>query len=341
MEQQKIVFGMLDQLRSANERVREERSNRMADTQLLTTGIAYLDETLEGIHKKDLILIGAKSGIGKTELATQLALVNARLGKRVVYFALEAEEFEIERRIKYRMIADAYFGFVKNTLGPINLNYRQWFYGKFDSLLGSYEPEIENMFASQYESLKIFYKQRGDYTIDDFEKQFLAIKANADLILVDHLHYFDFYDDNENRAMKRIVKTCRDLALYGGVPVVLVAHVRKSDRRHSPLVPGLEDFHGTSDIGKIGTKSIMIAPANSIVSQDKTVWPTFMQTSKSRVDNSVSRYVGVLKFDAKKNCYLNEYALGSINLDNEFVGLGKHDTFPWWAKSAKAWEQKA
>ncbi len=53
-------------------------------------------------------MLGAKTGIGKTALATITALHNCQQGKRVHYFALEAEEREIERRMKFQIIADLY-----------------------------------------------------------------------------------------------------------------------------------------------------------------------------------------------------------------------------------------
>jgi replicative DNA helicase len=54
-------------------------------------GVTYLDAALKGICPNDLILIGATSGAGKTELCAQIARINAKLGKRVNYIALEAE----------------------------------------------------------------------------------------------------------------------------------------------------------------------------------------------------------------------------------------------------------
>ena len=58
-------------------------------------------------------------------------------------------------------------------------------------------------------------------------------------------------DPNENRAVKNIVKRIRDVSLAIGVPVIVVAHLRKKDRIPRPLAPDLDDFHGASDITKI------------------------------------------------------------------------------------------
>src|SRR5207302_723892 len=83
-----------------------EREERIEEGErLLTFGVEFLDLMLGGIALFDLILIGAKTNRGKTELATIIATMNAARGKRVHYIALEAEDIEIERRTKYKLLA--------------------------------------------------------------------------------------------------------------------------------------------------------------------------------------------------------------------------------------------
>jgi hypothetical protein len=65
---------------------------------------AFLDDLLRGIAVNDLIVLGAETGAGKTEFARAIAASNAKQGRRVYYFALEAEPKEIERRTKYAIM---------------------------------------------------------------------------------------------------------------------------------------------------------------------------------------------------------------------------------------------
>jgi replicative DNA helicase len=83
----------------------ERSERRRLGARALPYHHAFLDDYLRCIMPNDLILLGAETGAGKTELARHIGAANARNGKRVYYFALEAEDKEIERRTKYAELA--------------------------------------------------------------------------------------------------------------------------------------------------------------------------------------------------------------------------------------------
>jgi replicative DNA helicase len=63
------------------------------------TGLKELDEVIWGVHKKELMIIGARTSQGKSSLAMQLALNLADLGARVGYFSLEMSREQLMERI--------------------------------------------------------------------------------------------------------------------------------------------------------------------------------------------------------------------------------------------------
>jgi len=331
-----LRFSLLESMMAFREGFRKEREARIVAAKgNLSFGVSFLDDAFGGIYTNDLIVLGAKTGIGKTHLATVIARKNAANGKRVHFFALEAEQYEIERRIKYQILADSFYGLLKDKYPWIKLNYMDWYYGKFESEFGLIEKEIEETFQDIYPELKTIYRGTGDYTIDDFGKQFLAIQDQTDLVIIDHLHYFDSDNENENRAVKQIVKKIRDLALMAGRPVILIAHLRKKEKRSRELIPTIEDFHGSSDIGKIATKALIVAPyrTDSFI---KNEWPTFMRIEKCRTDMSRTRYIGVTGFDTRTNQYADRYYLGWLtNFDEEYRQIENANDLPYWAKHAK------
>lgn len=334
-------FG-IGSLAKFSERVRGESSQRLAmGDRDLTFGVHWLDVALGGIFPNDLVLLGAKTGMGKTALSTLIAMANARAGKRVHYFALEAEENEIERRIKYRALVDAVFA--KSKMDGYELNYLDWYRGRLEHVTRDVEADVEAELAKAYDSLTTFYRV-GDFTADKLKRTFLAIQDETDLIILDHLHYIDTDDSNENRGYKIIVKQIRDAALNIGKPVVVVAHVRKAERRAKLLVPGIEDFHGTSDVPKIATKAIMIAPAPDFAGGDipAHVWPTFMSIAKCRPEGSRARFTAVTYYDSRRERYHGNYLLGRLkNWGEEFEPMGNLDpTRPRWAKPYQREEQR-
>jgi replicative DNA helicase len=312
-------------------RLKKERAIRLENgKECLNFGVSFLDECLGGIYKNDLILVGAKTGFGKSQLASLIATENVKKGKRVHFLALEAEEFEIERRIKYQFIADKFFKLQSKP--PIRLNYMDWYYGKLDEHLKYIEEEVEEE-LHELSNLNVYYRT-GAFDVNEFERIALGIKNETDLIIIDHLHYFDYDDQNENKAIKQIVKTIRDCALISGKPVILIAHVRKTDKRAKQLIPDIEDFHGSSDIGKIATKAITLAPCydESASAHRKT----YFQALKCRVDGSRTSMTGLSAFNVNNHKYEKQYYLGKVSADGTDFKPFDYNEMPFWALNAIA-----
>lgn len=320
---------------SASERLSGERAERMAlVARELSFGVGFLDDALGGILPHDLVLLGARTGAGKTQLASLVAQSNAERGKRVAYFALEAEPREIERRLKYRALVARYF---EHGGGSGRVSYQDWYRGRLDSVLGKYEAEAEREIAQRYRTLTTYYRGAA-FGLKNLVSLFESLEGQTDLIVLDHLHYVDVEDDEtENRGYKAIVKRARDIGLRMGVPVILVAHLKKRDRSVKAILPELDDFHGTSDITKIVTKTIVLAP-NLETGPAGALWATYMGTPKYRMDGSVTRYVGLLQFDARKGGYEESYALG-LARGEKFEPLDR-SALPPWAARAYARETK-
>lgn len=307
------------------ERLYGERAERLANGRdCLTFGVRFLDDAMGGITKRDLILIGAKTGSGKTSLASNIAMNNCRAGRRVHYFALEAEDREIERRMKFQIVASIYY---REYVGDkIKLRYVDWYSGKLDYVLGRFESQADAELTTLTKNLHTYYRV-DSFTGDDFAKHLEAIREETDLVVLDHFHYVDSTDENENRGHKRIVKQIRDSALRADKPVIVVGHVRKSDPKFAPLIPTEEAFHGSSDIVKIATKAIMIAPDYETETGHASIWSTYMQIVKCRQDSSLTRYVARLNFDTRVDAYEDFYVLGRLtDGGHTFEGL---DTGAW------------
>lgn len=286
-----------------------ERADRIhAGRHLLSFGVKFLDDALGGITRRDLILLGAKTGAGKTQLALNIAIANCRANRKVHYFALEAEEREMERRMKFQILADAYY---REAMAAERLRFIDWYNGKLDGVLAYFEDRADREVADLTRNLHTFYRV-DSFTGSDFSKQLDAIREDTDLVVLDHFHYVDSEDTNENRAAKNLVKQIRDCALRADRPVLVVAHVRKSDPRYAPLVPTEEAFHGSSDLVKIVTKAIMLAPDYETQTGDPSLWATYMQIVKCRQDSTLTRFVARLTYDTRMDAYRPEYSLGRL-----------------------------
>lgn len=297
---------------SSSERILYEQANRdKVDGRLLSFGVKFLDDAMYGIMPNDLVLIGAPTGIGKTELCVQIALANLENGKRVHFIALEAEPFEIERRLMFPMIADAYWLDKDRPHFKNKLNMTAWILGRYGNEIKKYEEPVLDVFKNAFHNMFTFYKH-DKFGIDELIKNVMDVHENTDLIIIDHIHYFDWDDENDNRAIKNITKTVRDIAIEIGRPIILVAHLRKRDRAAKELCPGADEFHGSSELTKIATKIITIASAGTI---SDGMYETYFRIAKNRVDGSVTRFLGKIGFDYKRRKYCSTYQIGFSNAE--------------------------
>lgn len=316
---------------SASDRLAGEKAERIEDGKNeLPFHHGFLDDILRGILRTDLIVLGAETGAGKTEFARAIAARNAKRGKHVYYFALEAENREIERRTK--------FGIIVSLLNRDNrprkheVNYPDWRRGRCEEIIGpEIDAQADRLLALEYKTLHTYYRG-SKFDHEDIRKLFLAIQSDADLIILDHLHYVDIEDENENRGFKKTVKMIRDVALGIGRPVILVVHLRKRDVRSKMIVPEIEMVHGSSDIAKICTGAVMLAPARSMPHRDLSISNTLFYVPKDRLGGQTGM-VALCEFDRRARMYDRQYTLGRMSpAGDSFEPL---DVLPNWAKNAR------
>ena len=294
----------------------------------LSYGVEYLDDATRGIFPDDLILLGAPSGAGKTQLCCNIALANLAAGRKVHYIALEASEWEIEHRLKYPLVAERFFA---DPYRPkVRLTYPDWVNGELLEELSEYEKSAAKFFDDAFRDLFVFYKQ-NKFGIDEMLQTVAFCAAETSLVIIDHVHYFDWDDDNENRAIKKIAMTARRLSLEEKKPIILVAHLRKKDRGAKDLVPGIEEFHGSSDLTKIATTVVTMSPGGVTSTGN---YETFFRISKSRRDGGVTRYIGREFFSPRKGGYENgKYQIGwsGCTAESGFEEIPSDDRPSWCA----------
>lgn len=290
---------------------------------------AYIDDCLRAILPHDFILIGAETGLGKTDLALSIAMGNATHERPVAFFALEAEPRELERRTKFAWLSNT--AHERGLPGRYELNYTDWLLCRCEDVVGPLNAECERWFDNQLGGLWTYY--RGErFDQHDLKRQIMRVHKHVDLIVVDHLHYLDFEDDeNENRAITNIVKTIRDVSLRIGKPVILVAHLKKKDERMRKIVPSLNDFHGTSNISKVVTQSITIARARKVKAPKWWLAPTYVSVLKDRRAGAPP-YCALQFFNRKSRTYEEHYVLGElVKGDTDWEPVKPGDQ-PSWAR---------
>jgi len=313
----------------------------------ILTGISFLDEPLNGIMPTDFIVIGAATGLGKTQLSTIIGHNCALNGIKTVFFPLEAYHGEIGDRCKFPLIKDRYFKETGKTI-----DFKDWATGQLvNTEVEGVDKKVCEFFEKDVnKNLIIKYRKENEYYIENFEKDLediLGIK-DLDLILVDHLHYFNILDtESENRGIKRIINKMRDISLFKKIPVILISHLRKRDKTNKTIVPMIEEFHGSSEITKNPTQVITMSHAFDVEQPDKHLFPTHFHIAKDRYNGSLNRYVITPLYNIFTCNYETKYKLYKLTKGGTDIEEIMKKDLPNWALSVNAigeyekkWNQK-
>jgi hypothetical protein len=319
-----------ESFRTMPARVAGELSERVQNAdRALQYHHGFLDDVLRALLPNDLVLLGAPTGVGKTDLALNIAATNAMLGRNVHYFALEAEPRELERRTKFALLSNM----AHDSRHPqaSELNYADWLLGRCEHVCEQFNAQVERHIQRKLATLWTYYRGQV-FSAKDLQRQILDVHEGTDLIVIDHLHYIDFDgDEQETRAIGDTVKTIRDVSLRVGKPVILVAHLRKREQGSRRLVATLDDFHGSSNIVKIATQVVTIERCHVVDPPKWFLAPTFISVLKDRRAGAPP-FVAVTNFNRCTKSYEPTYTLGRLakgGADWEQIAF---DDRPSWAK---------
>lgn len=316
--------------------------------------IKPLDDALGGLMRSELVVIGADSGIGKTEFANQLACKNASQGKKVALISLEGDKDEVWRRLKFNHISQNYY---RNRLWlnghSMDMSYPNYVLSKIeDPIINDLENQAEAYINEKLGNrLSVFEKEnmndidgimkslemniKSVYIQEPCETNPFGIKeyrSEFDLVVIDHLHYFDNVSgDNENVHTTRIMREIKRYTEELSTPVVLVSHLRKKTRDRG--IPDIEDLHGTSNIAKISSTTILLTPYYSKYDYHAMIYPTFIRYAKSRA-GIPQTLCALVDFDNKIKEYSEPYDLYWVNSEGEPEAI-LDDNYPSWARKKK------
>jgi replicative DNA helicase len=198
-----------------------------------------------------------------------------------------------------------------------------------------YFEDAESQVRVASKNLHVKYKKK-DYTINDLASDIGEICFKANLIIIDHLQYFDYDSSKENSEITKIVKRIRDLTLNSEVPIILISHLRKNYSLNAKPIPSIDDIFGTSNIQKVASKVIIISPDFQNKAESNEKFSTLFRVVKNRYYGSVERFVGILSYDSMKNNYSREYFLGRLNFNEDEYKIVQEGELPLWCETLRS-----
>jgi len=197
----------------------------------LDSGLATINLVLGGLQPTHLIIIGGRPSMGKSSLATTLALNVARSGHKVALNSLEMGE----KRLTLRLVS--------SLSGVPAEKIRK---GKVS------DEEKHRVFTAlgDLERLPIFLDCRTSVTsmrVAATARQ-LAGSKGLDLLIVDYLGLLADRDEYEVRRLGTITRTLKAVAMDLNIPVIALHQLSRRLEHRQNKVPMLADLR---DSGRI------------------------------------------------------------------------------------------
>ena len=228
--EQKGFLHIRDVLVSAYQHLHDLRENR-AETLGTPTGFGDLDNVLVGMGKSDLILIGARPGMGKTSFALNIASNVARETKKVVcIFSLEmSAEQLVSRMLSSEALVDSH------NIRSGELTDEDW-----DKLAHA---------SAGLSECDIFIDDTTGITATGMKAKLRRVK-NLGLVIIDYLQLMqaDRKIDNRVQEVADISRNLKILAKELQVPLVCCAQLSRSPESRTDKTPMLSDLRDSGAI---------------------------------------------------------------------------------------------
>lgn len=202
----------------------------------IQTGFNQLDEIIGGFQKASLVIVAAKTGVGKTVFALNVFKeIVFRYGRTAAFFSLEMNKQDLLER-------------VTSNLG--NINYSALKKGKLS------EADVQRLVSTsiklQESAIKMRVYDRVTPKVSSMRQ--LIIRDNmerpVDVIIVDYLQLLKS-DSKSNSKYEEVTNISRDLKLLAmelNVPIIALSQFNRQSASRVDKTPVLSDLRDSGSI---------------------------------------------------------------------------------------------
>lgn len=204
----------------------------------LQTGFFDLDEITSGLQKPDLIILGARPGMGKTALAqniTEHIATQRKNPSAVLWFSLEMAKEQLSKRI---LISSSKIDSASFRTGRLEVE--DW-----DKLA---------FMVDRLSSAPIFIKDDSDVSIQQIISESRSLNAELEnglsLIVVDYLQIVKSSNSNQPRdeEIDEVAFSLKKLAVELNIPVIAISQLNRNLENRIDKRPRLSDLRGSGSI---------------------------------------------------------------------------------------------
>lgn len=205
----------------------------------IPSGLQDLDSKTYGFQPGDLVIIGARPGMGKTTLGLSMAyLVANNYPLRVTFFSLEMSK----ERLVERMLA-----------GAANVFSSKIRAGELDSWNWKHLRDAQK--RMQDLAVDIVDCTIGEFTVQSLKAHVLRLRKEGkppSLLIVDHMHIMKAIDKgikDLREQMSEITRGLKQAAMELGLPLIVLAQLSRANEQRGNKKPIMSDLResGTAE----------------------------------------------------------------------------------------------
>lgn len=198
----------------------------------IPTGFSDLDKIITGLNRSDLIIVGARPGMGKTAFALNIARnVAVQSGKTVCFFSLEMSRDQLAQRL---LSSEAMIE--SSKLRTAELSSDEWL--------------RLSQAGERFKDVQMYIDETSGITVPEMKAKLLRMK-NVDLVIIDYLGLMQSAKRTENRVQEvsDITRNLKIMAKELQVPVICCAQLsRGTEAKGKSHKPALSDLRESGSI---------------------------------------------------------------------------------------------
>lgn len=196
----------------------------------IPSGISALDDITTGLNRSDLIIVGARPGMGKTSFALNLAKNVAEKGQTVAIFSLEMSREQLVNRM---LSSEARVSGKKLRVG--NLSADEW------ARMAVASSTLYNM--------PVFLDDTSSITVPEMKAR-LRRMQRIDFVIVDYLQLMQSAKKTDNRVQEvsDITRNLKIMAKELNVALLVCAQLSRGTEKQTNHRPALADLRESGSI---------------------------------------------------------------------------------------------
>ncbi len=223
----------LTHIRTVIETETFDRLTKMTDPETredyigIPSGIGELDKMITGLNKSDLIILGARPGMGKTSFALNIARNVAASGRTVCFFSLEMTRDQLAQRV---LSSEA--GIKSEKMRTGELEGDEW-------------TRLAQA-GDQLSKTELYFDETSDITVQQMKAKLRRMRK-VDLVIIDYLGLMHTAKPTDNRVQEvsEITRSLKIMAKELKVPVIACAQLSRATeakgKSHKPALADLRD----------------------------------------------------------------------------------------------------